>query len=129
LDLKENVYLLNNHQLISNLKKNNTLIDKNAETIYEEFRCELGIHKRNIIEAQNLHQNLLEKNPFRYESPFLISAVCLYAISQNIPQKVSLEDIENISHIKKEDIVKCYKMVLDSELSEFLQNPDDDIFH
>jgi len=123
------VYLLNNHQLISNLKKNNTLIDKNAETIYEEFRCELGIHKRNIIEAQNLHQNLLEKNPFRYESPFLISAVCLYAISQNIPQKVSLEDIENISHIKKEDIVKCYKMVLDSELSEFLQNPDDDIFH
>ena len=123
------MYLLNNHQLISNLKKNNTLIDKKAETIYEEFRCELGIHKRNIIEAQNLHQNLLEKNPFRYESPFLISAVCLYAISQNIPQKVSLEDIENISHIKKEDIVKCYKMVLDSELSEFLQNPDDDIFH
>ena len=123
------MYLLNNHQLISNLKKNNTLIDKKAEVIYEEFRCELGIHKRNIIEAQNLHQNLLEKNPFRYESPFLISAVCVYAISQNIPQKVSLEDIENISHIKKEDIVKCYKMVLDSELSEFLQNPDDDIFH
>ncbi len=123
------MYLLNNHQLISNLKKNNMLIDKKVETIYEEFRCELGIHKRNIIEAQNLHQNLLEKNPFRYESPFLISAVCLYAISQNIPQKVSLEDIENISHIKKEDIVKCYKMVLDSELSEFLQNPDDDIFH
>ncbi len=105
------------------------LIDKKVEVIYEEFRCELGIHKRNIIEAQNLHQNLLEKNPFRYESPFLISAVCLYAISQNIPQKVTLEDIENISHIKKEDIVKCYKMVLDSELSEFLQNPDDDIFH
>ena len=123
------MYLLNNHQLISNLKKNNTLINKKAETIYEEFRCELGIHKRNIIEAQNLHQNLLEKNPFRYESPFLISAVCVYAISQNIPQKISLEDIENISHIKKEDIVKCYKMVLDLELSEFLQNPDDDIFH
>ncbi len=123
------MYLLNNHQLISNLKKNNTLIDKTAETIYEEFRCELGIHKRNIIEAQNLHQNLLEKNPFRYESPFLISAVCVYAISQNIPQKITLEDIENISHIKKEDIVKCYKMVLDSELSEFLQNPDDDISH
>ncbi len=104
------------------------LIDKKVEAIYEEFRCELGIHKRNIIDAQNLHQNLLEKNPFRYESPFLISAVCVYAISQNIPQKVTLEDIENISHIKKEDIVTCYKMVLNSELSKFLQRPDDNVF-
>jgi hypothetical protein len=44
-----------------------------------------------------------------------------------IPQKVSLEDIENISHIKKNDIMKCYKLVLDSELSGFLQQRDDDI--
>jgi hypothetical protein len=44
-----------------------------------------------------------------------------------IPQKVTLDDIENISHIKKEDIIKCYKMVLDSELSGFLQQRDDDI--
>ena len=123
------MYLLNNHQLISYFKKINTLIDKKARTIYEEFRCELGIHKKNITDAQNLHQNLLDKNPFRYESPFLISAVCVYAISQNIPQKVTLEDIENISHIKKEDIVKCYKMVLNSESSEFLQKPDDDVLH
>jgi len=65
------------------------LIDKKVQAIYEEFRCELGIHTRNIIDAQNLHQNLLDKNPFRYESPFLISAVCVYAISQNIPQKIT----------------------------------------
>ncbi len=123
------MYFLNNHQFIRYFKKINALIDKKAQTIYEEFRCELGIHKRNIVDAQKLHQNLLDKNPFRYESPFLISAVCVYAISQNIPQKVTLEDIENISHIKKEDILKCYKMVLNSEFSEFLQQPDDDVFH
>ena len=123
------MYLLNNHQLISYLKKIKTLIDKKVQAIYEEFRCELGIHKRNIIDAQNLHQNLLDKNPIRYESPFLISAVCVYAISKNIPQKITLEDIENISHIKKEDIEKCYKLVLDSEFSESLQQPDDDVFH
>jgi hypothetical protein len=44
-----------------------------------------------------------------------------------IPQKVTIEDIENISHIKKNDIMKCYKLVLDSELSGFLQQRDDDV--
>ncbi|NOQ44214.1 MAG: hypothetical protein GQ471_00885 [Nitrosopumilus sp.] len=102
-------------------------MDEKAKEIYEEFRCELGIHERDIVDAQNLHRDLLNKNPFRYESPYLISAVCIYAISQMIPQKVTIEDIENISHIKKNDIMKCYKLVLDSELSGFLQQRDDDV--
>jgi len=97
------------------------LIGDKAETIYEEFRCVLGIHEKDIVDAQNLHHDLLNKNPFRYESPYLLSAVCIYAISHMIPQKVTLVDIENISHIKKDDILKCYKMVLDSELSGSLQ--------
>ena len=101
--------------------------DQKVEAIYEEFRCELGIHERDMVNAQNLHQDLLNKNPFRYESPYLLSAVCVYAISHDIPQDVTLEDIEKISHIKKEDILKCYKLVLDSELSGFLQQRDDDI--
>ncbi len=103
------------------------MIDHKVEAIYEEFRCELGIHERDVLNAENLHQDLLNKNPFRYESPYLLSAVCVYAISHDIPQDVTLEDIEKISHIKKEDILKCYKLVLDSELSGFLQQRDDDI--
>ena len=103
------------------------MIDEKTQEIYEEFRCALGIHERDIINAQNLHGDLIKKNPFGYESPFLISAVCVYAISHNIPQKVTLEDIENISHIKKDDIMKCYKMALDSELIGFLQPQDDDM--
>ncbi len=39
----------------------------------------------------------------------------------------TIEDIENISHIKKNNIMKCYKLVLDSELSGFLQQRDDDV--
>ncbi len=100
-------------------------MDEKSKEIYEEFRCELGIHEKDIVDAQNLHRDLLNKNPFRYESPYLISAVCVYAISHMIPQNVTLEDIENISHIKKQDIVKCYKLILDSELSRFLQQHDD----
>ena len=101
-------------------------MDDNLQSIYEEFRCELGLHKKDINSAQNLHKDLLNKNPFRYESPYLISAVCVYAISNNVPQKVTLQDIENISHIKKEDIVKCYKLALESELEGFLEQKDDD---
>jgi len=102
-------------------------MDKKAEAIYEEFRCELGLHERDIVDAQRLHRDLVNKNPFRYESPYLVSAVCVYAISHMVPQEISLQDIEKISHIKKEDIVKCYKIVLDSELTGFLQQRDDDI--
>jgi transcription initiation factor TFIIIB Brf1 subunit/transcription initiation factor TFIIB len=102
-------------------------MDEKAEAIYEEFRCELGLHERDIVDAQRLHRDLVNKNPFRYESPYLVSAVCVYAISHMVPQEISLQDIEKISHIKKEDIVKCYKIVLDSELTGFLQQRDDDI--
>lgn len=103
------------------------MIDEKIESVYEEFRCELGIHERDIIDAQNLHKQLFSKNPFKYESPFLISAVCVYAISQNIPQNITIEEIEKISHIKKEDIVQCYKMALDSEIGPSIQRRDDDV--
>ena len=102
------------------------MIDEKSIAIYEEFRCELGLHERDILDAQRLHKELLEKNPFRYESPYLVSAVCVYAISHMVPQEITLEDIENISHIKKDDIVKCYKLALDSELSGSIQQRDDD---
>ena len=103
------------------------MIDEKIDSIYEEFRCELGIHERDIINAQNLHKQLFTKNPFKYESPFLISAVCVYAISQNIPQNITIEEIENISHIKKEDILKCYKMTLNSEIDPSIERTDDDV--
>jgi len=68
-----------------------------------------------IINAENLHLELLEKNPFKYESFYLIAAVCLYTVSQRIPQKITLEDIEKLSHIKKDEIEKCYNLVLEIE--------------
>ena len=84
-------------------------------TIYKKFQEEFQIDESTIINAQNLHLELLEKNPFKYESFYLIAAVCLYAISQAIPQKISLDDIEKVSHIKKTEIEKCYNLVLEIE--------------
>ncbi len=86
-----------------------------AVTIYKRFQEEFGIEESAIINAENLHLELLEKNPFKYESFYLIAAVCLYSISQTIPQKITLEDIEKLSHIKKDEIVKCYNLVLEIE--------------
>ena len=84
-------------------------------TIYKKFQEEFGVEESTIIEAENLHLELLEKNPFRYESFYLIAAVCFYAISQSMPNRVNLEDIERISHIKKDEIEKCYNLVLEVE--------------
>jgi transcription initiation factor TFIIIB Brf1 subunit/transcription initiation factor TFIIB len=84
-------------------------------TIYKKFQEEFEIDESAIINAQNLHLELLEKNPFKYESFYLIAAVCLYAIAQSIPQKISLDDIEKVSHIKKTEIEKCYNLVLEIE--------------
>ncbi len=86
-----------------------------AVTIYKRFQEEFKIEESAIIKAENLHLELLEKNPFKYESFYLIAAVCLYSISQMIPQKITLEDIEKLSHIKKDEIVKCYNLVLEIE--------------
>jgi len=91
------------------------LNNQKAVTIYKKFQEEFGLEESAIIKAENLHLELLEKNPFKYESFYLIAAVCLYTISQMIPQKITLEDIEKLSHIKKDEIEKCYNLILEIE--------------
>jgi len=86
-----------------------------AITIYQKFQEEFGLDDSAIINAENLHLELIEKNPFKYESFYLIAAVCLYAVSQMIPKQISLDEIEKISHIKKSEIEKCYNLVLEIE--------------
>lgn len=89
--------------------------NQKAVTIYKKFQEEFGIEESAIIDAENLHLELLEKNPFKYESFYLIAAVCLYTISQMTSKKITLEDIEKLSHIKKDEIEKCYNLVLEIE--------------
>jgi len=91
------------------------LNNQKTVTIYKKFQEEFGLEESAIIKAENLHLELLEKNPFKYESFYLIAAVCIYTISQMIPKKITLEDIEKLSHIKKEEIEKCYNLILEIE--------------
>ena len=89
--------------------------NQKTTTIYKKFQDEFKIDEAVIIDAENLHLELLGKNPFKYESFYLIAAVCLYATSQMSLTKITLEDIEKISHIKKEKIEKCYNLMLEIE--------------
>jgi len=84
-------------------------------TIYDRFKEEFDLDENSIINAENLHLELIEKTPFKYESFYLIAAVCLYATSQIIPKKISLDEIEKISHIKKSEIEKCYNLILETK--------------
>jgi transcription initiation factor TFIIIB Brf1 subunit/transcription initiation factor TFIIB len=91
------------------------LKNKKTTTIYKKFQEELKIDESSITLAEKLHLDLLEKNPFKYESFYLIAAVCIYTVSHMLPRKITFQDIENISHIKKEEIEKCYNLVLETE--------------
>jgi len=95
--------------------KPNELNKLKSITIYQKFQKEFELDDSAIINAENLHLELIEKNPFKYESFYLIAAVCLYAVSHMISKRISLEDIEKISHIKKSEIEKCYNLILEIE--------------
>lgn len=83
--------------------------------MYKKFQEEFEIKESDIVNAENLHLELLKKIPFKYESFYLIAAVCIYAVSHTFPKKITFLDIEKISHIKKEEIEKCYNLVLETE--------------
>jgi len=106
---------LNCKLFITQISEGKRLNQLSAITIYSKFKEEFDLDENSIINAENLHLELIEKTPFKYESFYLIAAVCLYAVSQMIPKKISLEEIEKISHIKKSEIEKCYNLILETK--------------
>jgi hypothetical protein len=50
--------------------------------IYNEFQRELKLNQDTIDYGKRLHEDLMEKNPFKYESPYLIAAICIFTVSR-----------------------------------------------
>lgn len=88
-------------------------MDKKITSIYKEFQRELKLNQDTIDYGQRLHEDLMEKNPFKYESPYLIVAICIFTVSRIAENPKTLKEIAQISHIKETDLKKCYEMVFD----------------
>lgn len=97
------------------------LIDRKIKIIYRKFQFKLKIDKDTIDYAQKLHENLIEKNPFKYESPYLMVPICIFTVSRISKMPLTLSEMAEISHIKEDDLRKCYDMVfgeIDASLKE-----------
>jgi transcription initiation factor TFIIIB Brf1 subunit/transcription initiation factor TFIIB len=81
--------------------------------IYNEFQRELKLNQDTIDYGKRLHEDLMEKNPFKYESPYLIAAICIFTVSRIAENPKTLKEIAQVSHIKETDLKKCYEMVFE----------------
>jgi len=89
------------------------VMDGTIISIYKEFQRELKLNQDTIDYAQRLHENLIEKNPFKYESPYLIVAICIFTVSRISEMPKTLKEVAEVSHIREVDLKKCYEMVFE----------------
>ena len=88
-------------------------MDRKIEIIYKKFQFKLKLNQETINYAQKLHEDLIEKNPFKYESPYLIVAICIFTVSRISQSPKTLKEIAEVSHIKEDDLRKCYELVFE----------------
>ena len=89
------------------------MLDRKTEIIFKKFQFKLKLSNQIIEYSQTLFNDLLEKNSLKYESPYLLVAICIFTVSRIEEQSTSLEEIANISHIKEDDLKKCFEVVFD----------------
>lgn len=89
------------------------MIDRKIGIIYKKFQFQLKLTQDTIDYAQRLHETLMEKTPFKYESPYLIVPICIYTVSLISEHPKTLQEIAILSHIKEDDLRKCYDMVFE----------------
>jgi len=89
------------------------LIDRKIGIIFKKFQSKLKLAQDTIDYSQRLYEDLIEKNPFKYESPYLIVAICIFTVSRISEQPKTLKEIAETSHITEADLRKCYEMVFE----------------
>ena len=87
--------------------------EQKIENIYREFQTKLDLNHDALDYSQRLHQDLIEKDMFRFESPFLISAICIFAVSCLKGEPLTIKKISEISHLQESSLMECYDRVYD----------------
>lgn len=88
-------------------------MDRKTEIIFKKFQFKLKLKNPIIQYAQTLYADLLKRNSLKNESPYLLVGICIFTVSRIEEQFTTLEEIAAISHIKEEDLRKCFEMVFD----------------
>ena len=89
------------------------LLDRKIEINYKKFQFKLKLSEDTIDYAQRLHGELIEKIPFKYESPYLIAASCILTVSLIEEQQKTFKEFSEVSHIKEADLRQCYHRVFE----------------
>ena len=87
--------------------------------IFKKFQLKLNLSQDTINYSQKLFDELMEKNYFKYQSPNLVMAVCIFIASRFKGQQKSIQKISEAFQIKEVDLELCCKMALD-EIKEIL---------
>ena len=91
------------------------------QTVYQELQSELKLNQETVNCSKRLHEDLVQKALFKYESPYLIASISIYAVTCMEGQPKSLKDISIVSHIKESALRECYHRVYD-EIEDSLKN-------
>ena len=91
------------------------------QTVYQELQSELKLTQETVNYSKKLHEDLVQKALFKYESPYLIASISIYAVTCMEGQSKPLKDISIVSHIKESALRECYHRVYD-EIEDSLKN-------
>lgn len=89
------------------------MIDKKLEIIFKKFQFDLKLNKETINFSMQLLENLLKKDPFKKESPYLLIAVCIFTVSRVEEQPRSPTEIARVFRLKESHLIHIYKMVIE----------------
>lgn len=91
------------------------------DTVYQELQSELYLDQYTVNYSRKLHDNLVQKPLFKFESPYLIAAICIFAVSCMEGTPKPLQKISVVSHIKEKALREFYQRVY-GEIEESLKN-------
>ena len=94
-------------------------MERNVEIIFKKFQFKLRLSPDSVSYAKNLYEDLIGKDIFKFESPYLIVAICIYTVSRVDERPYTLEEISGVCHIKENTLKEGYDRVFEEIQSSF----------
>ena len=89
------------------------MLDRKIGIIYNKFQFKLKINKIAIDYAQRLHEELMKKNPVKYESPDTIAAISIFTVTRIDEHQKTLKEISEVSNINEDHLREACTMAFE----------------